>query len=553
MLKVKTIKKKKKNGGKNAIGTFKKVLFAIPVIGLVVFLFYMLVLTFSSATDEKNLSKIESLYPEDPKMWTHIFNVEEPYEFEKDTFGAILPHSSLMVFELSKYYSGLANDLEPSLVVVLGTTPDDDFSTGVQTCKDCIFVSLDGMLEVDTDLVDGLVDKKLVTLNEQGFSSAESIYVQTPFIKHYFPRAKILPLIFNKEMSVDEIVRLRDWLDNNLPYDSIIVASINFSKYLPEGISDLHDKFAIRTINNFDFPNVKDLDVDAPSALYTFLGIMEKRGRGQADLLANFNSQEFVSAYSDDTSTYHLWSFFPGANEKINGLSTVFFGNMGEESTLNLIDSWVIGSDINKQLRDIRAKEDRFLLGTDFLFFDLEEGCTDHEENGMFVSFCKFVESDDEDVNKERLALIKQKNEDSALIYLLYEFKGGEIDEDRKYLIRNFVKNGVDIFVGRGMKTVSNFEYYKGSLIFYSLGDFFTDSKLANELTANSSGTILGINADYEWYSIYFNPIEIVNGYPRLKNYQDRANLFNIFISELLLPQNSVKYDSANGIVKIKR
>ena len=119
--------------------------------------------------------------------------------------------------------------------------------------------------------------------------------------------------------------------------------------------------------------------------------------------------------------------------------------------------------------------------------------------------------------------------------------------------MKTFVNSGADIIIGRGLSKIVPFEYYNKSLIFYSLGYFITDSKLANELIANSKGVLLGIDISETDYNVYLFPINIISGYPMLMDVAERRDFFSSYVPLEKLPASvySVNYDKA--LISISR
>jgi AmmeMemoRadiSam system protein B len=521
----------------------------------------------------KQYTPIQSLYPGDERMWDHIFGYdeeveeedeksEESYEFESAPFGVILPHHSITAFNVAKFYEELAAVADPSMVVVIGP---NHFELGgefedIKTCEACIYPTIKGDLELDEDFIEKLVDDGVAVYSDETFMEEHAIFTHTPFIKNYFPEAKLVPIILKWQIPSEKAAELGDWLDENLPEDALVIASIDFSHYVPDGMADFHDQACFATITNFDYKNIYDLELDSPSSIYAFLRLMEKRGYMNSEMFDHTNLTDYLTSHEEETTSHLYFGFFEGEAEPYQGVSILAFGNIPEEHTFEFTKSWQwdmnydenLDHSTGKLLRDIRAKDDRFLVGADFLAFDLVDGeCLEEEQNGMEIAFCKLLE--DEGMEKEYLALIKEQAGEVDLVYLLFEYQGGgEIDKARKKFTRSLVKNGVDIFVGRGIEEVAPFETYSGSLLFHSLGDAIIDNQLITDLNALSAGMILGLHVTEDEYYIYTFPVVVTNGYPALADYSNRGILFDIFTEEASLTRKD-ELDREKGVVVIQR
>jgi hypothetical protein len=318
----------------------------------------------------------------------------------------------------------------------------------------------------------------------------------------------------------EEVLKLSEWLNKNLSDNDLVLASVDFSHYQSKEMADFHDQSSFATINNFDLNNVYDLEIDSPSSIYLMLDLMKKRGYEKTERFAHTNLQDFMKAYQKRTTSHQFIGFFKGKNETKKGLSLLSFGNMPQNNILDLIDNWNWNrtykqdSDetIFKYLKDIKGEEDRFLTGSDFNIFDLNDGtCEQKKQNELTISFCKF--SENTKYEKSPAESIKTAKAYSNFVYLLYQFSEDNLTEQRKTLAKNFIDNGVDIFVGRGIKKITPLENYKNKFIFYSLGDFISQEN------TSSKGVILGLYLTLNKIDIYQFHIEIKDGYPKLKTF----------------------------------
>jgi len=428
--------------------------------------------------------KIYSLYPGDTRMWEHIFEVEELHDFESVPLGAIIPHHMVVDVEIAKFYASIEAVIEPSVVVVIGPNHYENGEANIQTCRDCVYDTVNGDVEVGRELVDKLLDEKVAERLDETFIKEHSIFSHTPFIKKYFPEVQIVPILLQWEMPVEEVSRLAEWLDDNLPEDALVIASVDFSHYISAEAADFHDQSAFATISNFDFANLYDLEVDSPSSLYALLDLMKRRGYMKAERFAHTNLQDFLTARVEETTSHQFFGFFKGEGEKVQGVSIMTVEDY--DNNLGLVDNWDWEKENNRGLlRDLRGAEDRFLTGSDFLVFDLDEGCSLKEQNGWKISFCKNVFLDQgSDVN-----------------YLLYEFE----DDFDLARAKRFIDEGVDVFVGRGF-------VLGGGEDFIEYGD---------GLILSGDEKVLGVYVREDSFDIYQFIVKKVGAYPMIQEVKD--------------------------------
>ncbi len=503
---------------------------------------------------------IESPDYKDSVKWGIIFDNENPYQFESDPIAVIVPKDVITLKELSKFYEGLSTVKDPSTVIVMNSNLDGISKYNIQTCENCVYRTIKGNLNVNEFLAAKMIEENAAHFNDKLFLEDDIISMQTPFIKKYFPEANIVPVLINSATPKEELNAFSDFLTKYLTNESLIIVTSNFSEKIPREAAEFHNHSSFATIANFDYENIYDLDIDSPAALYSAINFAEQKDFKDVRRIAYINSDQLLKERNEETSEYQFIGFLEGEADKIKGASIFSTGNIFENSDLNFMKEWLYDPDFDenddrsakKYLKNLKGIEDRFLTGIDYYVFDLEaDQCRREVQNGFKVSFCKFIENEENisDFNE----MIQNENEASDILYLLFEFRGDqELSADRKYLIRDFVKKGVDVFVGRGILTVVPFEIYRDSLIFYSLGNFIPGDKLITELNDTSEGMIVGLYIDKNYYYIYTFPIEIINGYPKLKPLIERPGELINFTKDLKL-KRSDEIDPQKGFVKISR
>jgi len=466
--------------------------------------------------------EINSIYAGDSAMWNHIFEKgdERPYQFAEKPLGVILPHHMIVAQELAKFYSGLGKVTQPTTVYVIGPNHYESGTANIQTCLSCLYkTTLAGLpddLTVNTEMVSKLAQAEIATIANQSFEIEHAMFAHAPYIKRNFPNAQIVPIILQWATSVEEISKLSDWLSDNVSNDDLVIASVDFSHYISREAADFHDLSSFATIINFDFANIFDLEIDSRASIYTLLAFLKQRGYAKAERFAHTNLQDFMKVRQDRTTSHQFFGFFEGQAEPIKGVSILSFGNMPADDKLGLIDNWdwdrtydqAGDTSVLKYLKDIKGEEDRFLTGSDFNVFDLEEGkCLPREQNGLVVSFCKFVENG---VYGENVfGRVEAAKAAGDFVYLLYQFSGSELTDSRKRLAQKFVDSGVDVFVGRGIKELVPVERYHDGVLMYSLGDFITEDG------ESSVGEIVGVYLTEGKIDVYEFLVEVVEGRPR--------------------------------------
>lgn len=363
------------------------VLKTLLVIGLTILTIVSLVACKKQLDVTADKLPIYSLYPGDLEMWEHIFNVDDEYKFESAPLGVIIPHHLIAAEQIAKFYKGLSKMINPKLVVIIGPNHYENGSANIQTCKTCLYKTEKGDVELDEKFINDTVEGEIATVQDDTFIKEHAIFSHTPFVKNFFPEAKIVPILLQWEMPVDEVLKLSEWLNENLPDDSLVIASVDFSHYIAVEAADFHDRSSFATISNFDFDNIYDLEIDSPSSIYALLSLMEKRGYKKAERLEHTNLQQFLTKREERTTSHQYFAFYEGDIGPVQGISVMLLNGIAD---FEPIDDWNWDRKEKNPEEDVmyylRGDEDRFLTGSDFLIFDYE--CHDLKQNGLEFKFC---------------------------------------------------------------------------------------------------------------------------------------------------------------------
>ena len=100
------------------------------------------------------------------------------------------------------------------------------------------FMAPEGNMEVDADLISCISGadeiKDVVSLQSDLWFQEHGIFIHTPFLKHYFPQAKFVPILakmLTTDQEFESFEKLGQVLAGVLPEDALVVASVDFSHY----------------------------------------------------------------------------------------------------------------------------------------------------------------------------------------------------------------------------------------------------------------------------------------------------------------------------------
>jgi hypothetical protein len=191
-----------------------------------------------------------SFYPNDPD---HLEQLLETYFRGKapgvEARGIVSPHAGYIYSgeTAACAFAAIPREFEGTFVI-LGPS-----HRGFLTCASAIpWETPLGTVDVDPALVQALG----IEIDERSHLAEHSIETQVPFIKHRFPRARIAPVMVGDQDMAAAILLgkaiARAVRDTGA--DVRIVASSDFSHYVPEQRARRDDVYAIEALRTLDVP-----------------------------------------------------------------------------------------------------------------------------------------------------------------------------------------------------------------------------------------------------------------------------------------------------------
>ncbi len=181
---------------------------------------------------------------------------------EQKISGIILPHHDLAKEIFHTSLEKLSKSQTPSTVVIYGTNHYYPAGPTFTTTKD---ISKNYNLEN-------------VYIDDERIKKEHSIQTVVPYIKQYFPDAKIIPIIISSSYDMDKLSSMSKFLIKSLPEDTLYVASVDFShnSTIESGLSKNNE--SIDAISNFNYQKILSYDdthMDSPVAISIFMLTME--------------------------------------------------------------------------------------------------------------------------------------------------------------------------------------------------------------------------------------------------------------------------------------
>lgn len=293
----------------------KKLLLLLPVILLVSLWFIVSKSNFNTTSTLKSpgASNSTSLRPAHPNLFfdeqtfndgvtqTKKANLISAYHIS----GGIIPHHLFPGFILTDFFNRLSTQ-NPKTIILIGPNHYEKGDFKVLTSLyswDTPF----GRVEPEDSIINGLVKKNIIKIDEEVLSNEHSVAGMMPFIKYYLPNANVAPLIISNHITEGEAELLAENLINYAGKDTILVAPVDFSHYLTNEQAKEKDKLTLEVIKNYDYRQLFTLNndyLDSPPSIAVLLMVMQRLGKTEMDILYHANSGELQKDNYIETTSY---------------------------------------------------------------------------------------------------------------------------------------------------------------------------------------------------------------------------------------------------------
>ncbi len=528
-------------------------------------------------------------------------NLRDLKEVPENVEGVIVNHHLAAPNLIAEALSAVPNK-KPAVVVLI--SPNHFFAGRGQVISSLYsWKTPYGILEPDKKLIERLQNAELLTVEEEPFEKEHGISNVVAFIKKVFPSAKFVPLIVKDTFPFQSADVFADKLDKFLPQNSLVIASLDFSHYLPGLAADFHDEKSIAVLSNFDYNGIRFLDVDSKPTVRIFLRYLDLRNAKRFVLLNHSNSAKIVGSEKVPKVTSYITGFFSSGNvnrdKKIvilavgdlmldryvgraiedkggfypfENIARLLSGNditianlegsftdfpprpLKPDNTFFTFDPDLVpvlkrtgfnvfnlanNHSLNFGERGL-IQSKNYLTKSQLNYFGDPQNKTDisiiKEIRGIKIGFVGFNELSG--VNFENVAGKIRKIKSRADFVVVYTHWGNEYQTNfskrQQEKAHIFVDAGANVVLGSHPHVIQPIEFYKGKLIFYSLGNFLFDQTFSKE---TQQGLAVGIVFDRREIDYYLFPTKIRNFQAKLTDGNERSLILKKLANNSFVPQ----------------
>lgn len=225
--------------------------------------------------------------------------------------GGIVPHHLLAGGLIAGFFHTLSA-AQPDVVVILGPN-HKRAGTSLLHTGDWAWNTPSGLLEADSEITGQLEDKFHAGTRLELLEKEHSISSLVPYLHHYMPKAKIVPILLHGSFGLENSKRLGKELIRMLEgKKALVIASVDFSHYLPVDQADQMDKESLEAIQSRDLTKISQMtndNLDSPPCIISILSAMDAAGSTGLEVLGHDNSSRIAGRQSDNTTSYYTLAF----------------------------------------------------------------------------------------------------------------------------------------------------------------------------------------------------------------------------------------------------
>jgi hypothetical protein len=224
--------------------------------------------------------------------------------------AGILTHHFLASSLMVRFFDGLRAQPAPETVVLIGP---NHFH---HSRRDISISSLPwktpfGILDTDRAIIEQIKTATHLTEDSEAFTGEHSVGVLIPFIKYYFPRCRVVPILIDVNADENQLTQLRGLLSGLLEKPALLVLlSMDFSHHSEASTADSRDRQAQEAIAVMDPRRVDSLHVDCHKGLRLLMESLRDLGHVSVKISEHTNSAELTGNFSQTDVTSYFSVYF---------------------------------------------------------------------------------------------------------------------------------------------------------------------------------------------------------------------------------------------------
>ena len=256
-----------------------------------------------------------SMYP-DGEPFLSAIRKERPNEaFVRKVTGIAVPHHLLAADLIARGF-WTASNTKFERIILLSPDHFNKSRRPLATTTQDIDTPL-GLLVNDREVTTALLEQNSLFDNSDLFRKEHGIAALLPFVKYFFPNARIVPIAVSYSSTRAHWEAVMSALRNFAGPDTLIVQSTDYSHYLPHEIAVRRDQETLNVIAAGDTHALEHLvqpdHMDSKGSQYIQMRLQNEVFGARSTVIANRNSKEY-SAMGKQTTSYMVTVYSPEAD-----------------------------------------------------------------------------------------------------------------------------------------------------------------------------------------------------------------------------------------------
>ena len=223
--------------------------------------------------------------------------------------GITVPHHLLARDVMADVFAAAAGRSYGRVIII----SPDHFSLGASKISFATrdFNTVFGPLPADSEFISRLA-KVREAEPADFFYREHGIGAELPFVKYFFPNAKLVAVALSIYAKPEDVAGLVDFLKRNIDSRTLLVQSTDFSHYLPASEADQKDRQTMQVLDNIDqgadpqsiYGLTEPDNLDCLACQYVQSSIQSEFFKSRLHIFDHKNSQDYATEPVAETTSY---------------------------------------------------------------------------------------------------------------------------------------------------------------------------------------------------------------------------------------------------------
>ena len=219
--------------------------------------------------------------------------------------AVVVPHHDVVAEKRSELLSKIAKKRWlTKTIVIIGPDHFSPFQKQISFAETKWNLS-NGEIEFDNRWKEDL--EKVAEKRNGLMKNDHAIFNLLTDIKKLWPKAKIVPILIGQKKG--DLKGLERVLKDKCGFDCLLVASVDFSHYLPYTLADIHDDESIDALARLDGEKLLKMEVDSPQSLWLMASLAEKKKAKRWHFFWRSNSSK-MAGLPEAEGTSHVMGWY---------------------------------------------------------------------------------------------------------------------------------------------------------------------------------------------------------------------------------------------------